>query len=66
MAMDDAQWIASLKTMTTDQLLDALIELDDNVGGVGDPYYRDLYGAVIERAREIRRPSRRPEPPRRG
>jgi len=36
-----------------DTLLVELVELNDRVEGVGDPYYKDLYEAIIDRAREI-------------
>lgn len=52
--MSDRQWMAKVKTMNPDQLLDALVELDDGTSGVGDPYCRDLFGAIIERVRVLR------------
>jgi hypothetical protein len=37
------------------ELLRELIDLQDSTAGIGDPYYRDLFEAIIERARLLLR-----------
>lgn len=35
------------------ELLRGLVKLDDDISGVGDPYYRDLYMEYINRAKGL-------------
>lgn len=50
----DEEWFAAVKQITKKKdLLQELVDLDDEVMGVGDPYYRDFYQAIIDRAREL-------------
>jgi hypothetical protein len=52
--MKDELWAFETKRETSlEQLMKRLVLFDDAVGGVGDPYYQDLYQVVIDRAREI-------------
>lgn len=59
--MSDQEWKARVAAIEDPaELLRELVQLDDDVAGVGDPYYRDLYDAIIERARTLR--GEQPEP----
>ena len=52
--MTDDQWKAQIyKIEDPRELLYELVKLDDSVNGVGDPYYRDLYQTIIDKARAL-------------
>jgi hypothetical protein len=51
----DKKWIDEIKKITDpNDLMNELAILHLEVHGVGDPYYRDLYEAICERAIELR------------
>lgn len=50
----DEEWKNSLKLIyRADDLLVELVRLQDNTLGVGDPYFKDLFEAIINRARDL-------------
>lgn len=50
---DDNAWKARINQITDPkELLKKLVDLADSCP-VGDPYYADLYEAIIDRAREM-------------
>lgn len=52
--MTDDQWKAEIyKIEDPRELLYELVKLDNEVSGVGDPYYRDLYQTIIDKARAL-------------
>lgn len=54
--MSDKLWKKKLNTITDPkELLKELVRLEDAVAGLGDPYYDDLYQAIIEQAKRILR-----------